>query len=117
MDYRIHFWGILLSFLPIFLCYFVSECCLYHCSDIFHIFLCIFSTGKCEVIDLGKLHVQTCKTTQPRSLISTFVICFSESSIPKLATKEISMFYLVSVAEQAGLNKTLCWKPWRQVLL
>ena len=28
----------------------------------------------------------------PRSLISTFVICFSESIISKLATDEISIF-------------------------
>ena len=40
------------------------------------------------------------------SLINAFVIRFSESSKPKLATNDISMFYIVSVAEQAGLRLT-----------
>ena len=38
------------------------------------------------------------------SLISAFVIRFLESTISKLAKSEISIFYLVPVAEQAGLN-------------
>ena len=40
----------------------------------------------------------------PRSLISAFVIRFLESIISKLATSEISIFYLVSVGEETGLN-------------
>ena len=40
----------------------------------------------------------------PRSLIGTFVIRLLESIISKLATREISNFKTVSVAEQAGLG-------------
>ena len=40
----------------------------------------------------------------PRSLISAFVIRFLESSICKLATGEISIHLLVSVAEEPGLK-------------
>ena len=47
----------------------------------------------------------------PRSLTSAFVICFLESIISRLATSEISIFYLVSVVEQAGLNRTLSETP------
>ena len=43
----------------------------------------------------------------PRSLISAFVILFLESIISRLPTSEISIFKLVSVAEQAGLNLTM----------
>ena len=49
-----------------------------------------------------------------RSLISAFVISVLASTISTLATSKISFFWLVSVAEQAGLNLTLC-KPRRQV--
>ena len=42
-----------------------------------------------------------------RSLICTFVIRFLKSIISELALSEISIFYLVSVAEQAGLKLTL----------
>ena len=42
-----------------------------------------------------------------RSLISPFVIRFLESIVSKLATSKISIFSLISVDEQAGLNLTL----------
>ena len=42
----------------------------------------------------------------PRSLISTFVIRYSDSMIPILAKSEISRLELVAVAEQAGLSLT-----------
>ena len=45
--------------------------------------------------------------TYLRSLISAFVICFLGSIICKLATDEISIFKLVSVAEKTGLSFTL----------
>ena len=45
------------------------------------------------------------------SLISALVIPFLESTISKLATSEISIFYIVPVAEQAGLNLTLSKTP------
>ena len=45
------------------------------------------------------------------SLISAFFIRFSESSIPKHATNEISKFYLVSVAEHTGLSLTWSETP------
>ena len=41
------------------------------------------------------------------SLISAFVILLLESIISKLATSEISLFWQVSVAEQAGLKLVL----------
>ena len=43
----------------------------------------------------------------PHSLISAVVILFLESIISRLATSEISIFLLVSLAEQAGLNLNL----------
>ena len=43
----------------------------------------------------------------PRSLICAFVIRILERIISRLASSEISIFELVSVAEQAGLNLTL----------
>ena len=43
----------------------------------------------------------------PFSLISAFVIRLLENIISRLATSEILIFKLVSVAEQAGLNLTL----------
>ena len=43
----------------------------------------------------------------PRSLIRAFVIWLLESIISRLAMTEISIFMLVSVAQQDGLNITL----------
>ena len=45
------------------------------------------------------------------SLISTFVIRLLESIISKLATSEISIFQLVSVAEETGLSLTFPETP------
>ena len=45
------------------------------------------------------------------SLISAFDICFLESSISKLATSKFSLFYLVSVAEQAGFGMAYSENP------
>ena len=42
-----------------------------------------------------------------RSQINAFVTHLLESIISRLATREISIFYLAAVAEQAGLNLTL----------
>ena len=47
------------------------------------------------------------QTAHPRSLISAFVIRSLERIIYRLVTSEISIFYPVSLAEQAGLNLTL----------
>ena len=47
----------------------------------------------------------------PRSPISAFVIRILESTMSRLATSEILIFWLVSVAEQAGLNLTLSNTP------
>ena len=47
----------------------------------------------------------------PRSLISAFVIRFMERIICKLAAGEISIFQLVSVAEETGLNVALSETP------
>ena len=49
----------------------------------------------------------TDQPAHPRSLISAFVIRLLESIIPRLVTIQNSIFELVSVAEQAGLNTTL----------
>ena len=46
-----------------------------------------------------------------RSLISAFGIHFMESIICKLATGEISMFQLASVAEETGLKLVLSETP------
>ena len=42
------------------------------------------------------------QAAHPRSLISTFVIRLLECIISRLATREVSIFYLVSVAEETG---------------
>ena len=47
----------------------------------------------------------------PRSLISAFVICFLESIISRLARSEISLLYIVLVAEETGLKLTLSETP------
>ena len=54
----------------------------------------------------------------PCSLISTFVVCCLDtgSIIPVLAKSKISILYLVSVAEQAGLSYLVA-KPRREVFL
>ena len=44
----------------------------------------------------------------PRSLISAFVNRFLESIISKLALSNMSLFYLVSVAEETGLSLEAC---------
>ena len=51
----------------------------------------------------------------PCSLISAFVICLLESIISRLATSKLSIFYLVSVAEESGLSLILS-ETGRQVL-
>ena len=48
---------------------------------------------------------------QPRSLISTLVFRYLDSTIPILAKSKISRLYLVSVAEQAGLSPTWSGTP------
>ena len=47
----------------------------------------------------------------PRSLISAFVIRFLESTIFYLESGKISFFWLVSVAEETGLNLALSETP------
>ena len=47
----------------------------------------------------------------PRSLISAFVIRFVESIICKLATGEISIFWLEPAAKETGLKLTLSETP------
>ena len=47
----------------------------------------------------------------PCSLISSLVIRFLEGTISKLATNEISIFQLVSVAEENGLKLALTETP------
>ena len=47
----------------------------------------------------------------PHSLISDFVIRFLEMAIAKLITSEISIFWLVSVAEETGLGLAFSETP------
>ena len=49
--------------------------------------------------------------TSLRGLISPFVIHVLESTIFKLATREISVFQLVSVAEETGFSLALSETP------
>ena len=49
--------------------------------------------------------------THPCSLISAFIIPFLESTECKLPIAEVSIFYLVSVAEDAGLKLALSETP------
>ena len=54
-------------------------------------------------------HMRTTKaqiSMRIRGLISSFVVRSSDSIISLVSRSEISRFYLVSVAEQAGLNVT-----------
>ena len=71
---------------------------------------------------IGLRHMKSClrvfaKNTgadhpvHPRSLISTFVFSVLESIICKLATGEISIFQIVSVAEETGLKLSLSETP------
>ena len=50
-----------------------------------------------------------------RSLISAFVIRLQERIISRLATSEISLFWLVSVAEETGLSFTFSETPKTRV--
>ena len=71
---------------------------------------------------LGLRHEKTClpgfpnnkgadQPAHPCSLISTFDIRIFESTISKLTTSEISIFQLVSVAEETGLSLALSQTP------
>ena len=51
------------------------------------------------------------RPAHPRSLISAFLISFSERIICKLATCEISIFLLVCVAEETALKLALSQTP------
>ena len=53
----------------------------------------------------------TDQPAHPRSLISAFVIRFLENIISRLARSKISINYLDSVAEQAGLKLALTETP------
>ena len=58
------------------------------------------------------LHANNKGADQPahlRSLISTFIVCCMDTTIPLVSTSEISNLYLASVAEEAGLSL-----PWLQ---
>ena len=51
------------------------------------------------------------KGADPRSLISTFVVCCLDSIVPLVSISEISSLYLASVAEQAGFCLTWSQTP------
>ena len=58
-------------------------------------------------LDARKCVFGVCEQQSPRSLISAFVIHLLESIIAKLDTSEISIFKLVSVAEETELSLVL----------
>ena len=61
------------------------------------------------ILNLSSVFVNNKGTDQPAhmgSLISAYVILLLVSIISKLATSVFSIFYLVSVAEQAGFGMT-----------
>ena len=68
-------------------------------------------------LDAGKHVFWGLRTTKAqtnlriRSMISAFFIRLLESIRSRLATSQLSIFYPVSVAEQAGLNFTLTETP------
>ena len=77
---------------------------------IFLIFRLIDKLSCCQYMGLdvrkpvfGGLRTAKAQTSR---LISAFVIRFLESIIYRLDTSQIKSFYLVSVAEEAGLNLT-----------
>ena len=72
----------------------------------------------CSAMQFGPQREKTCprgfanntgadQPAHPHSLISAFVICFLTRIIYKLATDEISIFLLVSIAEETGLKLAL----------
>ena len=82
--------------------------------------------GKHECFPLllvnGPRHEKTClrgfannkgadQPAHQRILISAFIIHLLKSIISRLATSEISLFYLVSVAEETGLSLALSEIP------
>ena len=74
------------------------------------------------IIPMGPRREKTClrgfvnntgaeQPAHPRRLISAIVVRLSRSSISRLATSEISIFLLVSVAEETGLKLPLSTTP------
>ena len=64
--------------------------------------------------NLTFLHANNKCADQPTllgSLISTIVICYLESTNSQLAACKISIFYIIYVAEQAGLGLTWSETP------
>ena len=59
----------------------------------------------------GANNIGADQPARPRSLISAWVIRFLEIIISKLITSEISIIYLVSVAEETGLSLALSQTP------
>ena len=53
----------------------------------------------------------------PRSLISAFVVCCLDSTIPLLAISEISRLQLASIVEQTGLSLTWSQTPKTSFLM
>ena len=68
-------------------------------------FLTITYRPRCEISFANKKGAD--QPAHPHSLISAFVMRLLESIIYKLDTSEISIYYVVSVAEQAGFGMTI----------
>ena len=51
------------------------------------------------------------RPVHPRSLINAFVVRSVDSILSLVSRSEISRFYLISIAEQAGLNITWSQTP------
>ena len=88
---------------------------LQYCQSIF----CVWTQSR---VTYGPQREKTClwgfannkgadQPAHPHSLISAFVIHLLKSIISRLATSEISLFYLVSVAEETCLSLALSETP------
>ena len=62
---------------------------------------CVFLENKKGILDMSHIYASLVRQ------ISTFVIRVLENIISKLATREIPIFWLVSVAEETGLSLAL----------
>ena len=73
-----------------------------------------FKKHTAKIVGVAFTKPALCNPDQPAhlcSLASAFVFYYLESTVVKLAPCKLSMFQLVSVAEQAGLNMRLSGTP------
>ena len=71
----------------------------------------IWASTRENLSSRGENNTGADQPANPHSLISVFAIRFVESIICKLATGEISIFWLVPVAKETGLKLALSGTP------